>query len=1112
MKKVRITLKVLCLGLLLQQPLFGADLSETFQNPPSASRPWCYWYWTYNNISREGIIADIEGLASAGIGGVYLMNIGGDASMPWGDVVYGSEEWWDLFKLAVSEAAKHNIKFAFHSPGYSGAGGPWITPEYAMQRLTWSETVVEGGKTVEVKVPRPETLLDYYRDIAVLAFPQTSGDEPFPEPVLQSPAGKVLKLASVKSEGKQSFELDLTYSREVTARSLFIKGHGFAGTVSYWDEQAKVFRPITQFRSIHTDLPWHVGSAAFNPVKARQFRLVFSEVDSISELCLGGGKRIDRWVDKAGYFRREPPEPLIPADAEASREGAIPVNAIVDLSMNMDASGKLSWTPPAGRWTILRFGHTPTGSKVSPGPVGGKGLECDKMSRVAADYHYDHCVRTMMERIGPELVKKAFVNYHEDSYEAGIQTWTPEFVRRFAELRGYDMRSYLPCLTGRVVGDVKRTEQFMWDYRRTIGDLFTQEHFGQLAKRCAQDGILFSNEPYTGPWSQLQVANVADIPMIEFWSHYSPNQKGLGITTKAGILAGRANERPIIAAESFTSGRSDRWSNHPFKLKALGDWAYCSGVNRFVLHVSSHQPWMEQNLKPGFSCGGCGTQFHRNNTWWKQGAPEYIGGYLTRCQSILQQGVPQAETIYFQGDDSPCLYGPFKPALPQEGYDFDACTVEPLMRMKVEKGMLVLPKGKTYRYLVLPANKRMTLASLKVILGLASQGAQVVGNVPEYSPSLGDADKIAEFNALREDLRKRVRPEMTFDEILKRDNVLPYFEYEQTAAILHAAYRRIENKEVFFVAMTSNEAATVVCRFRVTGRKPELWHPDTGKIEACPLYQEKQGMTEIPLAFDPSGSVFVVFPPESPGLHVTQILTEDCKPASPRILKQGADGIKAESSLGGSYRLTWSDGSRQSIAIPQAKAPIEIKGPWKLTFPKDLGAPDQVQLERLISWTEHPDAGVKYFSGTAVYHGQFTANEELPQANLDLGRVEVIAKVTLNGHPLEVLWKPPFVYDVSGMLKKGVNQLQVEVVNLWPNRMIGDEQYPDDCTPDKSWTSGGLRAWPAWVKNKQARPDPRRISFVPVKMCKKDDPLLPSGLLGPVMLVPCSEIEVVSPK
>jgi hypothetical protein len=437
-----------------------------------------------------------------------------------------------------------------------------------------------------------------------------------------------------------------------------------------------------------------------------------------------------------------------------------------------------------------------------------------------------------------------------------------------------------------------------------------------------------------------------------------------------------------------------------------------------------------------------------------------------------------------------------------------------------------------------------------------------------------------------------MRLEKTFQEVLQKDALVPDFAYDKgKGMLLHAAHRRIAGMEVYFVANATSLSANVDCRFRVSGMVPELWHPDSGRTEACTLYQEDNGVTRIPIAFDPSGSVFVVFRAGERSLHaqkiealesanslvikkasyegkngvaldVTQALGNriregrllfngafnnlggdpepyviktlkvdyeyNGKPGSV-VLKDGdtlvlpavsesrppyeimrrKEGVFLRATQGGNYKVTLSDGSTKTVAVPPIPAPKEITGPWKVEFPKGWGAPDQVKFDRLISWPEHPDEGVKYFSGTAVYSCNFKVDDVSHRLMLDLGRVEVIAKVTINGQPLEVLWKPPFVYDISGKVHAGENSLKVEITNLWPNRLIGDENYPDDCTPNQSWLQGRLLAIPEWLKLGKPRPEPRRLTFTTYKHWKKGDPLLPSGLLGPVTLQAFDEVEVI---
>lgn len=644
--------------------------------------------------------------------------------------------------------------------------------------------------------------------------------------------------------------------------------------------------------------------------------------------------------------------------------------------------------------------------------------------------------------------------YHVDSYEAGWNNWSEKLPQEFSARRGYDLLRYLPALTGRVVGALTTTENFLWDFRRTIGDLYADNHYGQLAKRCHADGLGFSTEPYGGPFDCLQAGARADHPMIEFWLPTKPQGKKIAFH---GVSAGHTAGRQIIGAEAFTSGPpEERWTSHPFSLKALGDFIYCCGVNRFVIHTSAHQPLVGEHFRPGFTCGQNGIHFDRANTWWQHGAKEWAS-YLARCQSLLQTGEHVADALYFQGNDSPDGVGPFDPP-PPAGCDFDACNAEVLDRLHVQVSQVVLPHGKSYRYLVLPRHGRVTLASLRKIAALAKAGAHIVGAPPKESPSLADATARDEYDRLT----KEFTATSTFPELA------PDFAFDTAAGlVLHSIHRRTGEADIYFVASASPQIGRADCRFRVAGKIPELWDPATGQIRDAAAWRAENDATIVPLQFDPSGSVFVVFR----------------KPAS----APQANGSN------------WID--HQPLQ--------EIAGPWTLRFPTGWGAPDNVDLDKLISWSDHADAGVRYFSGTATYRTEFQS--KIPSSKskvaLDLGRVEVIAEVWLNGKSLGTLWKPPFQFDVTGALRDGENELEIRVTNLWPNRLIGDEQFPDDCIVKGTWPNGGIRAWPEWLSKNQPRPEPRRQTFFTWKHWTKNDALLPSGLLGPVMLRGASDGE-----
>jgi hypothetical protein len=1170
--------------------LHADELTDRFTNPPAEAKPWLYWYWMNGNVSREGIRADMQAFADVGIGGAITFDIG---IFPAGTVTNRSREWYDLVKFATTEAAKHGIKMGFHSPGWSASGGPWITPELGMQELTWSETVVEGPRELATAtLLQPRTHLDFYRDAAVIAFPTPAGDEPLPKPQLTDTDGKPLAANAATLPA----EFDLVFSQPVEVRSAFVRvaraTGAFTAELSAFDKSDGKSRPAAKFRS-HLCGPFsaNIGSASFVPVRARKFRLAFvgrkiHERVVVEQLELCSGYRLPDWTSKAGFATdRVDHRPTTPAPLSTD---------VIAPEKIMDITGRKTWSVPAGRWTILRLGHTPTGVHIAPAPLGGDGLECDKLSCEVADFHYDKCVTPVLREFGPELTKQTVAYYHVDSYEAGWQNWSAKFPQEFHARRGYDLLKYLPAVTGRVVGDLVTTEKFLWDFRRTIGDLYADNHYGQLAKRCHDDGIAFSTEPYGGPFECLQVGVRADHPMVEFWLPTKPQGKKI---TFHGVSAGHTAGRNIIGAESFTSGPpEEKWNSHPFSLKALGDFIYCCGVNRFVIHTSAQQPLVGDHFRPGFTCGQNGIHFDRANTWWQHGAKEWAS-YLARCQSLLQTGEHVADVLYFQGNDCPDGIGPFDPPLP-DGYDFDACNSEVLEKLRVKNGWLMLPGGKSYRYLVLPRDGRITLASLRKIASLVKDGARIIGEFPKESPSLADDARGDEYDQLKKELTGRMRPKTPFNAILAADKLPPDFDFNETSGlVLHSIHRRAGDTDIYFVASASPRAGVADCRFRVSGKNPELWKADSGTPEPCPVFEQAGDVTRIPLRFDPAGSVFVVFRPGAAKVHATGVervgeagappsvltirsanygppndvrrtvdvtkkissriengklklrnfeqLAGDPAPGVVKLLRveyelDGKSGVAMASDgeelripapdehlppfelrdnggklelrawKTGGYRVALSDGRTPALAIASVPAPQTIAGPWSVEFPAGWGAPAKITLPQLASWTEHSDPGVKYFSGTATYRTAFQSaiHNSKSQIILDLGRVEVIAEVWLNGKALGTLWKPPFRCDVTDTLRDGENDLEIRVTNLWPNRLIGDEQFPDDCVLKGAWRGGGIRAWPDWILKNQPRPEPRRQTFFTWKHWAKDDALLPSGLLGPVTLNTVETVEV----
>jgi len=578
--------------------------------------------------------------------------------------------------------------------------------------------------------------------------------------------------------------------------------------------------------------------------------------------------------------RLDPQAPGLP------REAVVPRSAVVTLTDRMGPDGRLRWNAPEGRWTVLRMGYTLTGAQNAPAPAEGRGLECDKMSREAMDAHWAGMMATVLDLAGPPG-KRALNNALIDSYEVGYQNWTEGFAAEFRKRRGYDPVPYLPILTGRALDSVEASERFLWDFRRTVADLFADNYFGYFGELCRRNGMKFSVEPYgNAAFDNLQCGGLADIPMGEFWVG-----GGAEGTTKLAASAAHTHGRRIVGAESFTADDvRGRWLVDPYSIKALGDAVFCQGVNRYIFHRYAHQPW--NGLEPGLTMGPWGMHLERTVTWWKQ-APAWLT-YVARCQHLLQSGLFVADLCYWMGEAGPSDLPPrwgLQPA-PPEGYDYDGCDASALMRrMSVRNGRIVLPDGMSYRVLVLPNSPYMTPATLRKVRDLVRAGATVVGPRPQLSPSLRDYPRCDdEVRALAGEVwgdcdgvtvrRHRfgagqVVWGLPLDRVLAGIGAPPDVTFAPVAGAgvprLNWIHRRAGAADIYFLANPQQFAIELNVTLRVSGRLPELWRPDTGDIRPAAVWTARNGRTTIPLRFDPAGSVFVVFRRPAPASHLVAV-------------------------------------------------------------------------------------------------------------------------------------------------------------------------------------------------------------------------------------------------
>ena len=1082
-----------CLALGAIRPAAGQDqpdpMADQFAHPPESAKPWTWWHWISGNISKEGITADLQAMKQIGLGGAQIFTV--DQSAVKGPVKFMSPEWKALAAYALTEAGRLHLTISMEGcDGWSESGGPWVPVSESMQKVVWTERQVTGATKVALDLPQPETVLNYYEDIAMFAFPTLEGSTPVaPAAVTSSDLAFDGKTLTVETPNAPQW-IQYEYAAPVTFRSVDLEGPAERPAAS-WQVQSSDdgihFQKIGSVDVAGSTFPTAITAKflrIWRPNVAAKTKHIF-----IKSLTFGGAV-LDNIKARSGMTTS------IAADEFKAMN--LSPRDVIDPKALINLTGKHEWDAPAGNWTILRIGHTSTGATTHPSTAAG--LECDKLSPVAVQHHIENMFGPVFAD-SPSFVGNTLKNILLDSWEAGCENWTPRMAADFKERRGYDLAPWLPALTGKVIGSAELTQRFLWDYRRTLADLVAEEHYGVIQQYAHDHQMGLASEasgigmPTVA--DQLLCKKYTDIPMGEFWTNRS--RDGNIDDTKEAASAAHIYGKQIAAAESFTSTpNTAAWKNDPYSLKALGDEEFCLGINRYCFHRYAHQPWMDR--LPGMSMGPWGINFERTNTWWEPGSA-WIS-YITRCEDLLQQGDFVADLCYEYGEGAPmCVRHAALDPAPPGGFDYDVCNADILLNyMTVENGLIALPSGMRYRVLVLPPSDRMTVPALKKVASLVQAGATVYGPRPLHSPSLaggGDdeltriADQVwgaCDGKTVTEHAYGKGK--IVWGEPLEKAlGVGADFSFTQGDLLF--IHRRAEAADIYFVSNQQPQEITTQCRFRVGSEVPEIWHPDTGAHETAALYQSGTASTTLPLHLDPSGSVFVIFrhqtsepaPVTGMKLDGSDVWTNEQNP--PATLPSVSNGaIQFTAFKSGTYELTSGSAATMKAEVAPLPAPEEITGAWQIDFPPNLGAPGHATFDHLISWTDSPDEGVKYFSGTAAYNKDFSLPDGFAGKDrriyLDLGAVKNLARVTVNGKDLGVLWKPPFRADITEAVHAGSNHLEIKVTNLWPNRLIGDQKLPEA----------------------------KRITWASVSLYKAGSPLLPSGLLGPVMVIPAQEVSV----
>lgn len=842
--------------------------------------------------------------------------------------------------------------------------------------------------------------------------------------------------------------------------------------------------------------PPYFGEGAFSPELKKQWDDFYEDVAVIAypTPSLSSSKIAD--VDEKALYYRAPYSSVkgvkqyLPAISEyknTPKEAAIDKSKIIDLTNKLQADGILNWVAPKGNWTIMRFGRRNNGAITRPAPVPGLGFEANKFDTVALNAHLDNYVGKLINRTGRPNIGDTggLKKLHMDSWEMGAQNWTPHFREEFKKRRGYDPLPYYPVYAGNIVESEEISERFLWDLRQTAQELVLENHAGQVKKYAHKFGLQLSIEPYDmNPTADLELGSVADVPMAEFWS------KGLGFNSSFSCIEatsiGHINGKSLIPAEAFTAQDNEGWKQYPGAMKNQGDWAFATGINRFVYHTFQNQ-FLADSLRPGATMGPYGVHWDRNQTWWPM-----VGGYhdyISRCQYVLQQGWAVADILYLSPEGSPHVFRPPSSAMDgdsvlpdRKGYNFDGCSPGQLYKAVVQNNRIVFPGGASYRLLILPAVKTMTPALLQKIASLVEDGAVVVGSPPLKSPGLSNYPSCDEqvrtiskslWGTLQEPAEQTAHAYgkgkvIWGGELNKQINDL-YPEYDLTVQILKSigveqdfiangqlryTHRRTNDVDIYFVSNRTDEVVQTNVSFRNVKGQAQLWDPITGEIRKLPEFTTNGQLTTLPLKFDAYQSYFVCF----------------------------ANDQLSVSSANKNFSIN--------------KIVKTLTGPWQVSFDPKWGGPPNIIFNELKDWTQRTEDGIKYYSGTAVYYKTF----DLPRSfsvkkkqklYLDLGEIKNMSRVILNGKNLGITWTAPFRVEITDAIRKGKNQLKIEVVNLWPNRLIGDENFPDDGIHDGKW--------PDWLTKGLPRTS-HRFTFSTYKFYTKDSPLLKSGLIGPVTI------------
>lgn len=1009
LKKISISTAVVAFCISVGHAVTIESIAGNFVSPPDSIRIACYWYWLNGNLSPEGAVMDLKAMKASGITRAYIGMI--DISdIPSGKVSFRSEKWWATLRQALKTAGDLDIEIGlFNCPGWSQSGGPWVTPEQSMRHIVSDTVTVNGPGLQRIELP---VVNGIYQDIATIAYPA------FPKDAFSQ------TFTLMKTEG-QRLEQTLTLEQDATIRSVTAKvTTPFNTSATLTVNRNGKRETLTNFKIDRFNDQNIVGFDNYAPVivsfPETECREVTIEIDEpgsgMIDITLSEQPMVERTAEKQLAKMCQVPLPMWdhymwdPQPRYSVTPWIISPQSVSLICQDV-RDNSVEWDVPDGKWVIERICMAPTGVTNSPAQSDATGLETDKMNSLHLESHFDAYIGEILRCIPPDE-RRTLRILVEDSFETGGQNWTDNMTEIFTGRYQYSPLPFIPVLRGVVVGDNDMSDRFLWDMRRLVADLIASEYVGGLRKIANRNGMTTWLENY-GHWGFpgefLLYGSQSDEIGGEFWSEGTLGD----IENRAASSCGHIYGKQRIWAESCTAG-GNPFGRYPALMKQRIDRFFTEGINATLLHLIIHQS--ETPEEPGIAAW-FGNEFNRKNIWCEQ--LDIFTDYLRRCNFVLQQGRYVADAAYFIGEDTPKMTGVCNPPLPS-GYSFDYINADILMNHStVRDGRLVIDSGMEYAVLVLPDQKTMRPELLECIGKLVRDGLTVTGPAPEQSPSLQgfpECDRRVKEMAARlwnseADLsfygHGRVYSEGTpLQKIFDDLGIKPDLDLEDGEEMPLFIHRQTSEAQIYFLANSSEKTISISPVFRVSSSlKPQLWNPVNGSIRALPQYVagEENGIS-VPVTLAPLESVFIVFE-ENPG------------------------------EVRGSLNY----------------APYEVVadltgGKWTIKFDPSRGGPEEpVVSDSLFDWSTHPDFKLSHYSGKAVYSTAFDL-DSVPDGGiiLDLGCVMVMARIRVNGIDAGGVWTSPYTVDITPYVKNGENQLEVEVVSTWRNRLIGDAKLGSD--------------------------------------------------------------------